>query len=510
MDMEPMGLMAMPTRRAAKLLSLSLVSILARVPAQAQIVNGQVGAEFPPAGARSSLLTYGADVGIGESDNVTLSSTDKVKQTMSLVDFDFDLKQRTRRLDVDAKGSFTDLYYFQHAYGNEVLGRFDGMAQFALVPEHLMWVLQDDWGQAVVDPFGAVTPNNQENVNYVSTGPDAALRLGSTGFVDVTARYARTQYSVSPFDNYRLIGTVAIGMPLSAQSSVSLNGSAVRVLFSNTAVNGDFSRGSAYGHYEVHGARTDFLANLGANRVNQGAITAPLVVPVPSGPTLPPTITTVPQSAQSSTGPLAKLELSRKLSSAAKLTLDAGREFTDATVGFSTLPSGTVGAIGTPGAFGPAVASGTAPAATTSTNYTVTYGSVGWNYKRDRTTLSAGGRWEKDAYDKQTQLDLTRGTAQLTLERRLTRALSAQLLGTYYKTDYAHADYHEKDKIAGGALVFRDGRWLEVRLRYDHISRAVSGIGAGFGENRVFVTVGYRPQRGADRDALQNEAVTFN
>ncbi len=178
--------------------------------------------------------------------------------------------------------------------------------------------MQEDFGQAQVDPFAPVTPTNRENINYVSTGPDLDLRLGSLGFVDVTARYARTQYQVSPFDSDRCIGSIALGRAISSGSTVSLEGSAERVLFDNTVDNTDFDRSSAFGHYEARVRAPSSTANLGARKSIKGN--------------------------ESITGPLAKLQLSRKLSSAATLTFTAGRDLTDASTSFTNLQSGAIGA----------------------------------------------------------------------------------------------------------------------------------------------------------------------
>ncbi len=211
-------------------------------------------------------LTYGVDAGLGETDNVTLAPTNKVSQTIATVDADFDVKHQSSRLDVDAKGNFTDFDYLQGAYGNQLLGRFDGMAHFALIPQRLTWVLQDDFGQAALDPFVPMTPGNIENVNYVSTGPDFALRMGGTGFVDASVRVARATYQTSPFNSNRVLGSLAAGLQLSARSSVSLNGVAERVLFDNTVVNGDFDRSSAYVRYEIEGARTVSVGGSGRHQ----------------------------------------------------------------------------------------------------------------------------------------------------------------------------------------------------------------------------------------------------
>jgi hypothetical protein len=419
-------------------------------------------------GTRAESFTYGADVGIGESDNVTLVQTDKVSQTIAIADLDFDLKDQSRRFDVDAKGNFSDLDYLQNAYSNQLIGRFDGRADVALIPERVMWVLTESFGQSQIDPFLAVVPTNLENTNYVATGPDASFRLGPTVFLDLSARYAKTTYQTDPFDSNSVLGSVALGRALSAQSSISINGSFERMLFDNTAVNTDFDRSSAYAHYELQGARTDLTANLGVTRVNQGF--------------------------ESFTGPNAKLRLSRKLSSASTLTLTVGRDITDASTAFANLQSGAIGGIIT------------APAAVSLNNYVVTYGSVDWEYTRNRTTIGASGTWERDSYDGLPLLDLTRGTAEFRLERKLTSVLTAELLGRLYRTEYANTDFSETDGLVGAALMFHAGRGLEIKLRYDHSSRAVSGVGVelgegavpgtgtGYSENRAFLTIGYRPR----------------
>lgn len=422
----------------------------------------------PAQGTRAESFTYGADVGIGESDNVTLVQTDKVSQTIAIADLDFDLKDQTRRFDVDAKGNFSDLDYLQGAYGNQLLGRFDGRADVALIPERVIWVLTENFGQGQIDPFVATVPTNLENINYVATGPDASFRLGPTVFLDLSARYAKSSYQTDPFDSNTVLGSAALGRALSAQSSISLNGTFERVLFDNTEVNTNFDRSSIFAHYEVQGARTELTANLGATKVNQGS--------------------------ESFTGPSAKLRLLRKLSSVSTLTFTVGRDITDGTSAFANLQSGAIGGIAT------------AQAALSQNNYTDTYGSIGWEYVRNRTTIAVSGTWEKDSYEGLPLQDLTRGSAEFRLERKLSRALTAELLGRLYRTEYTNTDFSETDGLVGAALVFREGRGLEIKLRYDHSSRSVSGLGVAsgvvtvpgistnYGENRVFLTIGYRPR----------------
>jgi hypothetical protein len=289
------------------------------------------------------------------------------------------------------------------------------------------------------------------------------LRLGSSSFVNISARFARAQYETSPFNSNRLLGSLAWGLQLSARSSVSLNGDSERVLFENTLLNSDFDRTNGFVRYALQGARTELTADLGATKVSQGG--------------------------GSTTGGLARIELSRKLSGAAKLTTSVGRDLTDASTSFSTLQSGAIGIIGV------------APAAVTANSYTSNYGSAGWQYQRNRTTIALSARWEKDSYGGQPLLDVTRDGAEFRVMRNLTRAFSAEVLGRYYKTDYIHTvaasingSPNFDDELLAAVLTWRHGRGLEVKLRGEHDARVTTGINNAYRENRAVLTIGYRPR----------------
>jgi hypothetical protein len=231
--------------------------------------NGLFSSSDVATAERTVPYVYGIDAGIGETDNVTLASINRTSQTIATADADLTVNERSRVFDVKAAGSFSYLDFLQHAYGSELLGRFDGQADAALIPGRLVWVLRDNFGQGALDPYTPLTPNNIENINYVTTGPDLKLRLGGVDFVDVSARYARAQYQGTPFNSNRFQGNIALGRDVSAGASASLNVSTERVLFDNTVYNSDFERSSGYGRYELHGARTDFVGELGATVVSQ-------------------------------------------------------------------------------------------------------------------------------------------------------------------------------------------------------------------------------------------------
>ncbi len=421
--------------------------------------------------AHADGFNFGVDAGIGESDNINLTETNKVSQTLAIADLDFSAKEKGSRLDEDIVGDFTYLDFLQHAYGSEVVGRLNGSVRYALVPESLTWTLQDNWGQAQLSPFAPLVPSNQENVNYLSTGPDWYAHLGATNFLDVGARYSRADYGTTPISNDRLLGSVQLGHEISAVSSLSLNVSVERVLYENTVLNTNYDLSNAYARYELHGARTDFSVNLGVNRVTQDG--------------------------SANSGLSTQLELKRKISDAANITFTAGRELTDASAGFNALQSSNaINAVNVNSVVS------NAPAPITSDIFLMDYLVAAWSYERHRTTFGLSARWEKDDYLNQSQFDGTRDRLDINIQRQLTHALSAELFGNVYRSRYDHdlfivtdTGYTEQDGLYGLSIVLRQGRGLEFRFRYDHLSRDITaGAGTGYAENRIFLTVGYRPQ----------------
>ncbi|MGH8291441.1 MAG: hypothetical protein ACREV7_21015 [Steroidobacteraceae bacterium] len=429
------------------------------------VLPGATAAGLGPEPAE--LTEYTIAAGMGETDNVNLSSTNPISQTVAAADADFDLKRSGSRLDASALGNFTDLYFLQGAYGNDLLGRFDGLATAKLWSDRLKWMAADDYGEEQTDPFAAITPVNVQRVNNFATGPELTLRPSDATFVDLDARYSQVTYQTSPFDGHDLIGSAQFGRQFSPLSSVSLGVQAEELRFSNTSVNTDYDRREAYGRYLIQGARSSIDAQLGAVQANDAGATW-------------------------KTSPLARLTLTRKVSPFSVLTLAGGREYTDAGGSFSSLTAGAGGGIVV------------APVSQTTANYLRNYGSAGWEFVRLRTTLGFTGDWERDAYDLQSVYDVTRTTLGLNLGRSFTPKLSGIVSGTADRYDYFNEGFTTTFGTVGVGLVYRPGRWLVIYGRYDHAFGRISGAsgtpllgGAVYDENRVFVMIGYSPNSGA-------------
>ncbi|MBW4052287.1 MAG: hypothetical protein HIU85_12640 [Proteobacteria bacterium] len=441
-------------------------------PVQAVPGVGSVGAALPGAGvpgatatgtgpAPAELTHYGIAVGVGETDNVALSSTHPKSQTIAAANLDFDVRRSGSLLDASALGNFADLNYLQGAYGNQVLGRFDGLATAKLWSDRLKWMAAEDFGEQQIDPFAAIIPTELQRVNVFTTGPDLTLRPSYSTFITLDARYSQVSYQTSPFDSHNLSASAALGRQLSPLSSLSIVVQAEQLRFNNTLFNTNYSRREAYGRYRIQGARTSVEAQLGATQANDVNAWK--------------------------TSPLVRLTLTRRVSPFSVVTLMGGREYTDSGGSFASLRGGAAGGI--------AVA-----AATQSTgNYLRNYGSAGWQFSRLRTTFGFTADWEHDGYDRQRLFDTTREDLALNLGRSLTPRLSVSLTGMVDRYDYLHQGYVNRFGMADATVTYRPGRWLVVYAQYEHTFSSTAGARTvllgptGYDENRIFIMIGYRP-----------------
>jgi hypothetical protein len=428
----------------------------------------------PPANKTEIFVT----AGIGETDNVGLTATGTQSQTLAAAGVLLDVERQGPLLQANLKGDLTYLDYLEHFYSGQVVGRFDGNLSFALLPDHIKWVLQDDYGTAQVDALAPVDRTNIQSVNVVSTGPDLSLRPSDNSFVHLGGRYVLVDYQTSPFNSHRVLGTASIGDELSVASSVSLNADVSQIRFQDTTINPNYDRRKFFLRYDTRGARTTIALDAGVAQVDDtGRWNSKLI---------------------------AQLVLTRDLTPHQSASLSGGRQFTDSSDSFQTLTSGAAGN------------TIVAPVAGGAGNYLVDYGAAEWRFTGARTRIAVSGRWERDAYTivatpLQVEnyilagipvgLDATRSDLEARVQRDITPILSADARASYVHENFETLGFVDHTVIVGIGLTFRPNARLQYRVRFDHTVRTpdtvptsvvVQGLGTGFTENRIFLTAVYR------------------
>jgi hypothetical protein len=405
----------------------------------------------------TDYTNYGASAGLGESDNVNFSSTHPKSQTLSEANLFFDLIRSGSRLDLNAVGNFSDIDYLEGAYSNQVLGRFDGLANVTLWEHHLRWLVRDDYGDSQIDVLQTLTPVNLQRLNVFSTGPDLTLEPTLQSFVELQGLYSRNTWQDDPFNGNTETGTATVGHQFSPASSVSLVGQIQQEQFDNTTANTNYQVREYYAHYALKGARSSIDLQGGVGQAND--------------------------SGSWSSSPLVRLALTRNVSPYSSVSLLGGREYSNATAGFASLASGVSGGVPV------------GNATQTSENALRTYGDLTWGFQRQRTSINLLGEWERSTYEVQSKYNFTLADVALNLGRQLAPRLSANLMATVDRGQYGNQGFTNNYGTASAGLVYRPGTWVVIYGRYDHQFQRSSGLtrGLGYDENRIIVMIGYYP-----------------
>lgn len=425
--------------------------------------------------AAASEPGYELSLGVGTSDNIRRVPTNEESETLAIAGLNVDWRERSSRTQADVLADVQYIDYLQNTFGSEVLGNATGRLQYTISPERVMWVFSDNFGQGRIDPLSAASPENRENINYFSTGPDLALPFGSAMQLLASGRYSKVSYQDTPLDSDRYSGLLGLQRKLSAATTVSLNFSHDAIRFDDSTVNTDYSRDSAYARYQAQGRRTSLAFDAGYTKIDRSV-------------------------GKDSSGALFRIELSRRVSASSFIAASAGHEFSDAADAFRLSQTLTGGGLDTQGTL------------QTSSPFLNKYFTLGWNFERNRTAFSISGSRFDETYRDNGLLDRNRTLVNAQFTRTLTPVVSASLVAAYTKENYKNLVGDANESTAGAQVSWRAGRHLTISARYQYAHRSSDLPGSGFSENRTWLQFGWgRPSgevsSGPARPALPGDVL---
>jgi hypothetical protein len=180
-------------------------------------------------------------------------------------------ERKTGPLQYAANADLDFIHYFNRNFNDALWGQFTGTAAYSFVPQSLVWVTDEHFGQVTTDFFQAPGPQNHQYLNLISTGPDLRLRLGGAMALRISARYGRDDYQTSPYSASRLSGEAAIERRPSEATLVSLGGSHEHVQYrEDVAKPGDFDVNRYFAGYRLSGLRTSIELQGGYSQSSGG------------------------------------------------------------------------------------------------------------------------------------------------------------------------------------------------------------------------------------------------
>lgn len=201
--------------------------------------------------AHAVRINYVLDAGLEHDDNVRVVANDPVSQNIYRAGLGFTAREETSRLQYVVNGRMDYRNFSDNVYSDTVEGTLSGRMNWTLVPERLSFFVEDNLELQAIDRFAPDSPDNRQQVNVFSAGPNLFLRLGSTMRGQVELRYMNTDAEVTEdFNSDRLGLAVRAIKDLGPESNVSANVQYRDIDFDNDLLSRDHDRVDLYLRHE--------------------------------------------------------------------------------------------------------------------------------------------------------------------------------------------------------------------------------------------------------------------
>jgi hypothetical protein len=425
-------------------------------------VLGSLLSFVSPSVAQAAEYGYSLEYRREQSDNITLVRTNPLSDRINIAGATLYLRDptaQTLRTDIFLDARYED--YSKDTVADRTLVTLNSNITWLIAPESLSWVLEDYYGQTYRDVLLAGAPSNQQNVNIVSTGPDASLRLNPVNTLVASLRAgkynAEQVESTDPnLDSNRYYGLLGWRYTASATTNLSLNYDTTRRVFQDqdTMINTDYDLRNVFFRLESRRtARSSVSLDLGKSRI-------------------------VPDGLAAIDGNLVRAQYTLRIGVASNLLIAANSQFTDTSN--AILSSGGVRSVTTPiGTVG------------SSNYYRIKEAEATYTQQRgfgtDRLRLFA----RRQIYDG-VALDQDRAGASLDIGFGLTDTLSGALFGNYTNTNYIDQSFIDRDGQVGVRFTYRAQQRVQVGLEARKSSRNSSDAPRDYDETRLSVSIAYR------------------
>ncbi len=407
-----------------------------------------VGAEPPPP-FRNQEPYLEVHSTLTHTDNVFLTPGNKGADTLAAIGVGLDLRETLQRLSLNARGDLDYVDYLEHSYDPKTFGYFDGIGILGKNTDWVQWNVEETFGQLLIDPFAVPTPNNLKNVNYLTTGPTVNIPLGSRTRVSFYGMYSTVR---SDIDSHQLQEGAAIEYAASNSVTVSAHATAQTTHSENLFPELEFTTQEQFVRAAVNGIRTIFTLDLGRAQLKDAGST--------------------------SSTPLIRAEIARRISGVSTISLTAAQEYITsvdllrASAGFGA-PVGAQAPIST---LDPLKDKAVA---------------LAWNVALRRTNIYLRYSWRDEIYTQATVFNNSVTSVEVGIDRKLSSVLTATIVARNESWHYQNSVVNNHDTIINATLQWRLGRKLSLIGGFQRDVRSANEHATDYSENRIALRVTY-------------------
>lgn len=219
--------------------------------------------------AMAARLEYTLDLGVGRNDNLNFSPDDPREDTIYRPGVGFSLTQDSEKVFANIAGRVEYRHYADGTYDSGPDGEVSGRVDWHAIPQRLTFTVEDTLGLEAIDVLDADSPDNRQQVNVFSAGPNLSFRVGDAMDGEVELRYVDTNAEVTDeFNSNRIDLAMRTIRRLDAASSLAFNLRGQTVDFDDEQTARNYRRADLFARYERHLRHFDFALDAGYSALN--------------------------------------------------------------------------------------------------------------------------------------------------------------------------------------------------------------------------------------------------
>lgn len=212
-------------------------------------------------------LDISTGLGLEYSDNINRSATNEEEWTPNL-SLGLNFSHDSPRIIALADAQANYLKYLNETFADELLFELGAELTWKVVPGRLSWFLQDRFLQIREDTLEPETPDNRQNTNVISTGPDLTLKLRPGDFLEFSARAGHSYFDTTSDDHQRYSGDLRWRHLLTPVMDFSTGIRVETVDFTDEEENVDFIRTEAFLQFALESSLSTLNAEMGVIALN--------------------------------------------------------------------------------------------------------------------------------------------------------------------------------------------------------------------------------------------------
>ncbi len=194
-------------------------------------------------------LDYTIDAGVQRDDNVTLSTSNPIKQNFLRTGLGFRLQQNSSMFQASFDGRVEYRGYRDDVFSDTVDGTLTGRLNWVAIPHRLHFAAEDSLTLQPVDALIPNAPGNRQQVNVLSLGPTVFFKWAQTLDGQADLRFINSNAEITDqFNSQRYELSVRAIKQLDPTSRLSFNTQWQDVDFDDVAAR-DYRRMNAYARY---------------------------------------------------------------------------------------------------------------------------------------------------------------------------------------------------------------------------------------------------------------------